>query len=129
MAYVREEERSISSLFSDLSFEIQRLFHNELELAKAEMSQIASRTMRDIAFLAIGAAVGYAAFLTLVGALVFIISAAVPLWLSALITGGIFAGVAYFLIRKGLNDLKNNCEPDRNRQGLPASCFCQPEES
>ena len=106
MAYITEEERSIGTLFSDLSYGMQRLFRNEVELAKAEFSQIMSRMVKDVAFLAIGAAVGYAAFLALIGALILIIGTAVPLWASALIIGAVTAGVASFLIRKGIDDLR-----------------------
>lgn len=103
---IAKEDRSIGELFSELSREIQDLLRQEVELAKIELSQKISRTIKDVAFLAVGAAVAYAAFLALVGTVILAIGTAVPLWVSALIVTLILGGVSYTLVQKGLNDLK-----------------------
>ncbi len=101
-----KEERSLGELFSELSHETQDLLRQEIELAKTELSQKASRTVKDLAFLAIGTAVAYTAFITLVAAIVLAIGTAIAWWLSALIVALVLGGISYSLIQKGIHDLK-----------------------
>lgn len=105
MAHVKDE-RPLGELFSDLSQEMQRLVKDELALFKVEMSGKLSRVGKDIAFLAAGGAVLYAGFLTLIAAVVFLVGMAIPMWVSALIVGAIVAGAGYYLVQKGLSELK-----------------------
>jgi hypothetical protein len=101
-----KEEKSLGSLFSDLNREIQRLIRDELTLFKSEMSLKIARGAKDVSFLAVGGAVLYAGFLAVVAAAVFLLAHAVPIWISALIVGVIVLGIGYFLVQKGLKDLK-----------------------
>lgn len=101
-----KEEKSLGSLFSDLSQEMQRLIHDELTLFKSEMSHKVKRGVKDISFLAIGGAVLYAGLLTVIAAVVFLLAAAIPLWVSALIVGAVVLGTGYFLVKRGITDLK-----------------------
>ncbi len=102
-----KDERSLSSLFSDLSAEVQRLVRDEMALLKSEMSHKLNRGLKDISFLAIGAAVLYAGLLTVLAAAVFLLATAIPIWISALIIGVIVLGIGYFLVQKGLTELKS----------------------
>lgn len=107
MAHVHvKDERPLGELFSDLSQETQRLVRDELALFKIEMSQKLSRVGKDVAFLAIGGAVLYAGLLTVVAAVVFLLGSAIPMWVSALIVGAIVLGSGYYLVQKGLTELK-----------------------
>lgn len=101
-----KEERSLGALFSDLSQEMQRLIRDEITLFKSEMSHKINRGMKDISFLAIGGAVLYAGMLTVIAAVVFLLAAAIPLWVSALIVGAIVLGIGYYLVQRGITDLK-----------------------
>lgn len=100
------EEQSLGEILSDLSQESQRLFRQEIELAKTEMSLKMSRVLKDIAFLAIGGAVAYAGLLALISAVILGLGAGMPWWLSALIVGVIVAGIGYALVKKGVDDFK-----------------------
>lgn len=102
-----KDEKSLGSLFSDLSREIQRLVRDEITLLKSEMTHKINRGVRDFSFLAVGAAVLYAGLLTIIAMAVFLLAAALPLWVSALIVGVIVLGTGYYLVRRGLTDLKN----------------------
>jgi hypothetical protein len=105
MAHIKDE-RPLGDLFSDLTEEIQRLVKDELALFKLEMSQKVSQVGKDIALLAAGGAVLYAGLLTVIASVVFLLGAAIPMWLSALIVGAIVVGTGYYLVRKGLTELK-----------------------
>ncbi len=103
---MQREERSLGELFSELSRETSTLVRKEVELAKTEITDKATKAGKNIGFLAVGGAVAYAGFLTLIAAVVMLIGLAIPWWLSALIVGVIVAGVGYALVQKGLSTLK-----------------------
>ncbi len=101
-----KEERSLGTLFSDLTREMQRLVRDEIALFKLEMSEKVTRGVKDMSFLAIGGAVLYAGFLAVVAAAVFLLGTAIPMWISALIVGVVVLGVGYYLVQRGISDLK-----------------------
>ncbi|MDP8953205.1 MAG: phage holin family protein, partial [Actinomycetota bacterium] len=60
----------------------------------------------DVGFLAAGGAVAYAGLLAIIAGVIFLLGLVMPLWLSALLVGIVVAIVGYFLVRKGLDALK-----------------------
>jgi len=100
-------DRSLGDLFGDLSKETTTLVRQEVALAKTELTQKATQVGKDVGFLAIGGAVAYAGFLA-IGAAVIIALAALglPWWLSALLVGLIVAGIGYYLVQKGLSEMR-----------------------
>ena len=100
------DDRSLGELFSELSQETTTLVRQEMNLAKAEMSQKASRVGKDVGFLAAGGAVAYAGLLAIIAGVIALLGLIIPLWLSALLVGLVVAGVGYFLVRRGLDALK-----------------------
>ncbi len=103
----RADERSLGELFAELAQETSTLVRQEVELAKTELSQTATRVGKDLALLAVGGAVAYAGFLALLAALAIGLGQlGVPWWLAALIVGLVVVGVGYFLVQRGLNALK-----------------------
>jgi hypothetical protein len=115
--HLKENHRPLGELFSELSNGMNRLFRDEIELAKAEMSQKLSHVFKDVAFLIIGGFVGYGAFLLLLTAAVLGLAMVLPLWLSALLIGLAACGVAYSLIQKGISDLKHSgIKPEKTIQ-------------
>ena len=100
------DERSLGELFADLSRETTTLVRQEVELAKTEMTQKASRVLKNVGFLAIGGAVAYAGFLAIIAAVIILLAAILPWWLSALLVGIVIAAIGGFLIWKGLDALK-----------------------
>jgi len=100
-------ERSLGELFADLSKDTSNLVRQEVELAKIEMSKKVSRIGKDIVFLTIGGVIAFAGFLGIGAAIIIgLAMLGVPWWLSALIVGLAVAGIGYFLIQKGLGELK-----------------------
>src|SRR3954453_4403476 len=100
------EERSLGELFSDLSRETSTLVRHEVDLARTEITQKASKVGKDVGTLAVGGAIAYAGFLAILAAVIIILASFIPWWLSALIVGLVVAVIGYFLVQKGLNDLK-----------------------
>ncbi len=105
---VIKEDRSLGELFSQLSQETTTLVHQEVELAKTELTHKAARLGKDVGFLVAGGAVGYAGLLALIATIVLALGqAGMPWWLSALVVGLIVAGIGGALVWKGLNNLKH----------------------
>jgi hypothetical protein len=115
----RKEDRSLGELFSELSRETSTLVRNEVELAKTEMTEKASKIGKDIGFLAIGGAIAYAGLLAIIAAIIILLGGVLPMWLSALIVGIVVAGIGYALIQKGRDALKrDNLAPKQTVETL-----------
>lgn len=102
----RGDDRSLGELFSELSRQTSTLVRQEVALAKAEMSQKASRASKDAGMIAAGGAIAYAGFLALVAAAVLLLANAIDWWLAALVVGVIVAAIGGLLIKVGLDQLK-----------------------
>ena len=100
------DDRSLGELFSELSQETTTLIRQEVQLAKTEMSQKASRVGKDVDFLAVGGAVAYAGLLAVLAGVIVLLDNAIPLWASALLVGAVVAVVGYLLVRRALDALK-----------------------
>ena|SRR5213596_3598181 len=104
--YEQKMARPLGELFSELGNETSALVRQEIALAKAELTQKATKLGKNTAYLAVGGAVAYAAFLAVMAALIFALGEALPLWAAALIVGIVFGMVAAILIYEGINKLK-----------------------
>ena len=102
-----KDDRSLGELFSELAQETSTLVRQEVNLAKTEMSEKASRVGKDVGFLAAGGAVAYAGLLAILAAVIVVLDTFLPLWLAALLVGLVVVGVGYFLVKKGLDALKS----------------------
>ncbi|GIV96895.1 MAG: hypothetical protein KatS3mg057_1552 [Herpetosiphonaceae bacterium] len=102
----QREDRSLGELFGELSREMTTLVREEVELAKAEMSQKVSRIGMQIGYIAAGGALAYAGLLAIVAAAIVALALILPLWLSALLIGLLLAGVGYYLYQRGMSTLK-----------------------
>ncbi len=102
----RGDDRSLGELFSELSQDTTTLIRQEVNLAKTEMSQKASRVGKDVGFMAAGGAVAYAGLLAILAGVIALLGLVIPLWLSALLVGLVVAVVGYFLVKRGLDALK-----------------------
>ncbi len=101
-----KDDRSLGELFSELAQDTSTLVRKEVQLAKTEMSQKASRVGKDLGFLAAGAALAYAGLLAVLAGVIVLVGQVIPMWLSAFLVGLVVAGVGYFLVRRGLEALK-----------------------
>jgi hypothetical protein len=119
MAQLRDE-RSLGDLFSDLSRETTTLVRQEVQLAKAELTQSATEVARGIGMLVAGGAVAYAGLLFLLLAIVFgLIEAGWDAWLSALAVGVVVVAIGAVLVLRARESLKPaNLAPRRTVETL-----------
>ena len=103
-----KEERSIGELFTELANETGTLVRQELALAQAEMTGKLTRAGKNAAYIAAGGAVGFAAFMTLLAAVVAGLSYFMPVWLSALIVAVVVGGIAFYMISSSMAALKRS---------------------
>lgn len=101
-----KDEPSLGDLFSNLTAETAALVRHEASLAQVELTNKAAAVGKDVGYLVVGGAVGYAALLVLLAAVVMILANVVPMWASALIVAAIVGAVAFFLISSALTALK-----------------------
>ncbi len=101
-----KDDRSIGELITRLSQETVTLVRKEVQLAKAEMSQKASRAGKNVGFLVVGGVVAYTGLLALVAAVILLLGLVMPYWLSAAIVGLVIAAIGAVLVVKGLNTLR-----------------------
>ena len=100
------DNRSLGELFAELAQETGKLVRQEVNLAKVEISQKASRAGRHVGVLAAGGAVAYAGLLAILAGVIILLNYVMPLWLSALLVGLVVAVVGYLLVRRALDALK-----------------------
>lgn len=104
-----KDNLSLGELFAELSKETTTLVRQEVNLAKTEITQKASRVGKDIGYMAAGGLIAYAGFLALLAALIFgLVALGLPAWLSALIVGLAVVAIGYFLVQKGRDALKRD---------------------
>ena len=101
-----KDDRSIGELIAELSRETTTLVRQELQLAKVEMSQKASRAGKNVAFLVVGGVVAYTGLLAIIAAVIIVLGNVIALWLSALVVGAVIAAVGLVLVIKGANTLR-----------------------
>ncbi len=102
------QDKSLGELFADLAKDSSTLVRQELTLAKAEVTQKAVSAGKDVGLVAAGGFLAYAAFLTLVAALVLLLIevAHLPGWVSALIVTVVLAIIGGVLAMQGIAGLK-----------------------
>jgi len=99
-------EASLGELFADLADKTGTLIRQEAALVQTELTTKAVSAGKNIGFLAVGAFVGYAGALVLIGAIVVGLANFMPLWLSALLVAIVLSIAAYVLINSALTALK-----------------------
>lgn len=103
----REDQRSLGEIVQALTHDTTTLLKQELELAKVELKEEATRAGKGAGMLGGAGVAGYLVVLFLSFALMFGLDAVLPLWASALITAGVWAVVAGLLAVTGRSALKN----------------------
>ena len=103
---VMKEDRGLGELLSELAGETSTLVRQEVALAQAELTQKAVSVGKNVGFLVVGGAVGYAALLAILAALIIGLAYFIPLWLSALIVGAVVGITAFALISSALKALQ-----------------------
>lgn len=100
------DDRSVGDLLGELYRGASQIISLEIELAKTELGQKASRVGKNVGFLAAGGAIAYAGFLVILFGIVGLLALLIPTWLSALIVGLIVAGIGGVLVMSGIKTLQ-----------------------
>lgn len=117
------DRRSLPSLFSDLLRHTTTLLHEEVELAKADVSEKAREAARATGAMAIGGAIAFAGFVVLLfaaaAALAPLLPPDVQLWLAPLIVGAIVLVIGLIALSSGRAKLKAaDLRPSRTMDSL-----------
>ena len=101
------DNRTLGEMFAELSREIRTLVHQEIQLARTELTEKVSRLGKGVGFVIGGGLLAYGGLLAVVAAIVLALTAmGLPAWAAALAGGILVAGVGYLLIRSGLAALR-----------------------
>lgn len=107
-------DRPIGDLLKQLSQETSTLVRQELELAKAEMTQKGKRAGVGAGFIGAGALCGLGAFGALTAFLIALLATALDhTWLAALIVAVVYGGGAWVLGQQGQDKLQEATPPAR----------------
>ena len=121
--YSNKDDRSLGTLFSELTQGTATLVQQEIALAKAEMSEKVSQLGSSLTTLIIGGFVLFAGLLKLLDAVIYGIAELLPPdltpWLAALIVGVIVAIIGAVMLQQGRSNLKStNLTPQRTAESL-----------
>ena len=94
-------ERPLGEIARDLTRDVSLLMRQEVELAKAELTQKGRTAAPGLGMIGGAGVVGLMAAGALTAFLVLVLSVFLPGWASALIVGAVLAAVAYLLVKQG----------------------------
>ncbi len=104
-------DRPIAELLKELSHQTATLVHQEMELARAELSQKGNQVRAGGAAVGAAAVIGLAAVGSLTACFILALAGVVPPWLSALVVGVVYAAAAAVLSQIGKDRLQNATPP------------------
>lgn len=104
-------ERPLGELLKDLSQETATLVHQEMELAKAELSQKGRKAGAGAGVFGAAGAIALAAIGALTACFILALAELVAGWLAALIVAVLYAAVAAGLARTGKDKLRKASPP------------------
>jgi uncharacterized membrane protein YqjE len=99
-------ERSLPELLKRLSVETTQLVHQELDLAKVELTQKGRQAGAGAGLFGTAAALGLAGLGALTACIILALNAALPAWLAALIVAAIYGVIAAVLALRGRDRAK-----------------------
>ena len=94
-------ERPLGEVARDLTRDVSLLVRQEVELAKAELSEKGRTAAPGLGMIGAAGVVGLMAAGALTAFLVLVLSVFLPEWAAALIVGALLAAVAYLLAMQG----------------------------
>jgi uncharacterized membrane protein len=101
------ERRSVMQVLGSLFANIKRLFQDELELAKQEVSHTVAKAGKSVVWLIAGGVAAFIGILAVVAALILALALVLPAWLAALIVGITMIALAGIIIKTHLDKLQH----------------------
>ena len=115
-------DRTLATLFAELTRETGMLFRQELELAKAEVAEKIGQARFGLVAVIAGGALLFGAFQALVAAAVLGLATVLGGWLAALVVGALLALIGAVAMARGLAIFKrDNLTPRRTLDTLKAN--------
>jgi hypothetical protein len=99
-------ERPLVALFADLARQTASLMRQEVELAGTELAGKARSAGRGVVILGIGALIATMGGFALLAGGILALAFFIPLWLSALLVGGVVAGIGLAIALAGAQSLR-----------------------
>jgi uncharacterized membrane protein YqjE len=99
-------DRSLGELLKQLSEQTTQLVHQELELAKAELTQKGKQAGMGAGMFGGAGAIGLAALGALTACFILALNAVMPAWLAALIVAVVYGIIAFVLVKQGQAKMK-----------------------
>src|SRR5215208_6256790 len=99
-------DRSLGELLKQLSEQTTRLVHQELELAKVELTQKGKQARAGAGLFGGAGALGLAALGALTACFILALNAIMPAWLAALLVAVVYGAIAAFLALRGRDKAK-----------------------
>ena len=104
-------DRSLGELLKQLSEQTTRLVHQELELAKAELTQKGKEAGAGAGMFGGAGALGLAALGALTACFILALNAIMPAWLAALLVAVVYGIIAFVLVKQGQARVKRATPP------------------
>ena len=104
-------ERPLGELLKQLSEETTRLVRQELELAKAELTQKGKQAGAGAGLFGTAGAIGLAALGALTACFILALNAVMLAWLAALIVAVVYGIIAFVLVKQGQKKMKQASPP------------------
>jgi len=104
-------ERSIGELFSKLSNELSTLVRQEMELARAELTEKGKQAGKGAGLFGGAATVALLGAGAITAGIILLLALLIPDWLAAIIVGLIFVGIAALLGMKGRDEIQAATPP------------------
>jgi hypothetical protein len=104
-------DRSLGELLKQLSEQTTRLVHQELELAKAELTHKGKQAGAGAGMFGGAGAIGLAALGALTACFILALNAIMPAWLAALLVALIYGIIAFVLVKQGQARMKRAVPP------------------
>ncbi len=99
-------QQSLQGLFADLLRDMTTLVRQEFALARTEVTDKATAVGKDAGLVAGGGLLGFVGLLAIVAAVIELLAAILPRWLSALLVGAALAGGGAAAAKKGLEAIR-----------------------
>ena len=104
-------ERPIGELFSKLSNETSTLIRQEMELARAELTEKGKQAGKGAGLFGGAATVALLGAGAITAGIILLLALVIPDWLAAIIVGLVFVGIAALLGMKGRDEIQQATPP------------------
>jgi uncharacterized membrane protein YqjE len=104
-------DESVAELVKDLSRDVSKLLHEEIALARAEMTEKGRRAGMGAGMFGAATAFGLVTLGGSMATIIILLDKVMPLWLAALLTTLAYGGVAWVLAMRGREELQRMGTP------------------